>query len=135
MEKTFVMIKPDGIRRGLVGNIIQRYEQKGLKPIAAKLIKVSEELAQIHYAEHVTKPFFPELIAYITSGPVMAMVLEGPNAIKLARLINGATRVEEALPGTIRGDFAASTTENLVHASDTPESAEREIAIWFPHLR
>jgi nucleoside-diphosphate kinase len=135
MEKTFVMIKPDGIRRGLVGNIIQRYEQKGLKPIAAKLIKVSEELARKHYAEHVTKPFFPELIAYITSGPVMAMVLEGPNAIKLARLINGATRVEEALPGTIRGDFAASTTENLVHASDTPESAEREIAIWFPHLR
>jgi nucleoside-diphosphate kinase len=135
MEKTFVMIKPDGIRRGLVGNIIQRYEQKGLKLIATKLIKVSEELARKHYAEHVTKPFFPELIAYIISGPVMAMVLEGPNAIKLARLINGATRVEEALPGTIRGDFATSTTENLVHASDNHENAEREIALWAPHLR
>ncbi|HHY70845.1 MAG TPA: nucleoside-diphosphate kinase [Thermoanaerobacterales bacterium] len=134
MEKTFVMIKPDGIRRGLAGNIIQRYEQKGLKIIAASLMKVSEELAQKHYTEHVSKTFFPELIAYITSGPVMAMVLEGPNAIKLARLINGATRIEEATPGTIRGDFATSTTENLVHASDSLESAEREIALWFPHL-
>ena len=135
MEKTFVMIKPDGIRRGLAGNIIQRYEQKGLKIIAARLMAVSGELAQKHYAEHASKPFFPELIAYITSGPVMAMVLEGPNAIKLARLINGATRVEEALPGTIRGDFAASTTENLVHASDKPETAEREISLWFSHLK
>ncbi|HHV18883.1 MAG TPA: nucleoside-diphosphate kinase [Thermoanaerobacterales bacterium] len=134
MEKTFVMIKPDGIRRGLAGKIIQRYEQKGLKIIAARLMAVSDELAQMHYAEHTSRPFFPELIAYITSGPVMAMVLEGPNAIKLARLINGATRVEEALPGTIRGDFATSTTENLVHASDKPESARREIALWLSHL-
>ena len=134
MEKTFVMIKPDGIRRGLAGKIIQRYEQKGLKIIAARLMAVSDELAQMHYAEHTSRPFFPELIAYITSGPVMAMVLEGPNAIKLARLINGETRVEEALPGTIRGDFATSTTENLVHASDKPESARREIALWLSHL-
>ena len=102
MEKTFVMIKPDGIRRGLAGKIIQRYEQKGLKIIAARLMAVSDELAQMHYAEHTSRPFFPELIAYITSGPVMAMVLEGPNAIKLARLINGATRVEEALPVQLR---------------------------------
>ena len=135
MEKTFVMIKPDGIRRGLVGNIITRYEQKGLKITALKLMQVSEELAKKHFAEHVSKPFFPELIAYLTSGPVIAMVLEGPNAIKLARLINGATKVEDAMPGTIRGDYATSTTENLVHAADSPESATREIALWFPDLK
>jgi len=135
MEKTFVMIKPDGIKRGLVGTIIQRYEQKGLKITAAKLVAVSEDLAQKHYAEHASKPYFSNLIAYLTSGPVLAMILEGPNAIKLARIINGATRVEDALPGTIRGDFANSTTENLVHASDSPESAKREIALWFPELK
>ncbi len=135
MERTFVMIKPDGIRRGLVGNIITRYEQKGLKITALKLMEVSETLARKHYAEHVSKPFFPELIAYITSGPVIAMVLEGPNAIKLARIVNGATKVEDALPGTIRGDYATSTTENLVHASDSPDSAKREIALWFPEKK
>jgi len=134
MEKTFVMIKPDGLKRGLVGKIIQRYEQKGLKIIAVKLVNVTKDLAYKHYAEHSSKPFFPELIAYITSGPVLAMILEGPNAIKLARLINGATKVEDALPGTIRGDFATSTTENLVHASDSSESAKREISLWFPEL-
>ena len=135
MARTFVMIKPDGIRRGLVGNIITRYEQKGLKITALKLMEVSETLARKHYAEHVSKPFFPELIAYITSGPVIAMVLEGPNAIKLARIVNGATKVEDALPGTIRGDYATSTTENLVHASDSPDSAKREIALWFPEKK
>ncbi|NLZ54484.1 MAG: nucleoside-diphosphate kinase [Thermoanaerobacteraceae bacterium] len=135
MEKTFVMIKPDAISRGLVGTIITRYEQKGLKLVAIKLMKVSEALAQKHYAEHVSKPFFSELISYITSGPVIAIVLEGPNAIKLTRLINGATKVEDAVPGTIRGDYASSTTENLVHASDSPESAKREIALWFPDLK
>jgi len=134
MEKTFVMIKPDGIKRGLVGKIIQRYEQKGLKIIAAKLVNVTEDLAKKHYSEHASKPFFPELIDYITSGPVLAMVLVGQNAIKLARIINGATKVEDALPGTIRGDFATSTTENLVHASDSLESANREISLWFPEL-
>ncbi|HHX23966.1 MAG: nucleoside-diphosphate kinase [Tepidanaerobacteraceae bacterium] len=134
MEKTFIMIKPDGIKRGLTGNIIQRYEQKGLKIIAAKLCNVTKELAEKHYYEHISKPFFGELIAYITSGPVMAMVVEGDNAIKLARILNGATRVEEAMPGTIRGDFATSTTKNLVHASDSAESAKREISLWFPHL-
>lgn len=134
MEKTFIMIKPDGIKRGLTGNIIQRYEQKGLKIIAAKLCNVTKELAEKHYYEHISKPFFGELIAYITSGPDMAMVVEGDNAIKLARILNGATRVEEAMPGTIRGDFATSTTKNLVHASDSAESAKREISLWFPHL-
>ncbi|SHM55878.1 nucleoside diphosphate kinase [Caldanaerovirga acetigignens] len=134
MEKTFVMIKPDGVNRGLIGSILQRYEQKGLKLVAAKLTKVSKELAEEHYREHSSKPFFNELVEYITSGPVFAMVLEGENAIKLVRLLNGATKVEEALPGTIRGDFATSTTHNLVHASDSPESAYREIKLWFPEL-
>lgn len=134
MEKTFVMIKPDGIKRGLVGRIIERYEQKGLKISAAKLVNATIDLAEKHYAEHASKPFFSELISYITSGPVMAMVLEGPGAIKLARIINGATKVEDALPGTIRGDFATSTTENLVHASDSLESPQREIALWFPEI-
>lgn len=135
IEKTFVMIKPDGIRRSLVGTIIKRYEQKGLKISAAKLMTVSEELACKHYEEHISKPFFKELIANITSGPVLAMVLEGPNAIRLARLINGPTEIEEALPGTIRGDFATSTRENLVHASDKPEAAEREIELWMPYFK
>ncbi|MCG0276497.1 MAG: nucleoside-diphosphate kinase [Thermosediminibacteraceae bacterium] len=134
MERTFVMIKPDGVKRGLVGTILQRYEQKGLKLVAAKLVTVSRELAEEHYREHASKPFFNELIEYITSGPVFAMVLEGENAIKLVRLLNGATKVEEALPGTIRGDFATSTTHNLVHGSDSPESARREISLWFPEL-
>lgn len=134
MERTFVMIKPDGVKRGLVGAILQRYEQKGLKLVAAKLVTVSKELAEEHYREHSSKPFFKELIEYITSGPVFAMVLEGENAIQLVRLLNGATKVEEALPGTIRGDFATSTTHNLVHGSDSPESARREISLWFPEL-
>lgn len=128
------MVKPDGVKRGLIGAILQRYEQKGLKLVAAKLVNVSRELAEEHYREHFSKPFFNELIEYITSGPVFAMVLEGENAIKLVRLLNGATKVEEALPGTIRGDFATSTTYNLVHASDSPESARREIKLWFPEL-
>jgi len=132
MERTFVMVKPDGVRRALVGTIIQRYEQKGLKIVAAKLMNVSKELAEKHYHEHSSKPFFPALIDGITSGPVFAMVLEGDKAISLVRLLNGATRVEDALPGTIRGDFAASTTENLVHGSDSAESAQREILLWFP---
>jgi nucleoside-diphosphate kinase len=134
MERTFVMIKPDGVKRGLTGTILQRYEQKGLRIIAAKLVSVSRELAEKHYQEHASKPFFAELIDYITSGPVFAMVLEGYQAVKLVRLLNGATKVEEALPGTIRGDFATSTTKNLVHGSDSVESAKREIAIWFPEL-
>lgn len=132
LEKTFAMVKPDGVKRGLVGTILQRYEQKGLRIIKAKLMKASKELAEKHYQEHSSKPFFPDLIDYITSGPVFAMVLEGDKAVSLVRLLNGATKVEEALPGTIRGDFATSTTENLVHGSDSAESAEREISLWFP---
>ncbi|MCR4429894.1 MAG: nucleoside-diphosphate kinase [Tepidanaerobacteraceae bacterium] len=132
LEKTFAMVKPDGVKRGLVGTILQRYEQKGLRIIKAKLMKASKELAEKHYHEHSSKPFFPDLIDYITSGPVFAMVLEGDKAISLVRLLNGATKVEEALPGSIRGDFATSTTENLVHGSDSAASAEREISLWFP---
>ena len=134
MERTFVMIKPDGVKRGLVGEIISRYERKGLRLISAKLMQASAELAEKHYEEHVSKPFFPELVEYITSGPVFVMVLEGDKAVSLVRMINGATRVEDALPGTIRGDFATSTTHNLVHGSDSIESAKREIAIWFPEI-
>ncbi|TYP49215.1 nucleoside-diphosphate kinase [Thermosediminibacter litoriperuensis] len=134
MERTFAMIKPDGVKRGLVGAILQRYEQKGLTLVAAKLLTVSRQLAEEHYREHSSKPFYTELIDYITSGPVFAMVLEGENAVQLVRLLNGATRVEEALPGTIRGDFATSTSHNLVHGSDSPESARREISLWFPEL-
>lgn len=134
MEKTFVMLKPDAVKRHLVGKILSRYEQKGLNIVAAKLIHVSKDLAKKHYIEHNSKPFFSELIEYITSGPVLAMILEGPRAISLIRKLNGATKVEDATPGTIRGDFALSTSENLVHASDSTESAQREIALWFPEL-
>lgn len=134
MERTFVMIKPDGVKRGLVGEIIRRYERKGLKIVAAKLIKASLDLAREHYREHISKPFFSELVEYITSAPVFAMVLEGDKAISLVRLLNGATKVEDAQPGTIRGDFATSTAQNLVHGSDSIESAKREIALWFPEI-
>jgi len=134
MERTFVMIKPDGVKRGLVGEIISRYERKGLRLISAKLMQASAELAEKHYEEHVSKPFFPELVEYITSGPVFVMLLEGGKAVSLGRMINGATRGEDALPGTIRGDFATSTTHNLVHGSDSIESAKREIALWFHEI-
>ncbi|MGB9839854.1 nucleoside-diphosphate kinase [Thermovenabulum sp.] len=134
MEKTFVMLKPDAVKRGLVGSIIKRYEQKGLKILALKMLQVTEDLAEKHYEEHRDKPFYRELVSFITSGPVVAMILEGPDAIKLVRLLNGATRVEDALPGTIRGDYALTTQENLVHASDSSESARREIALWFPEF-
>ncbi|KYO64294.1 nucleoside-diphosphate kinase [Thermovenabulum gondwanense] len=134
MEKTFVMLKPDAVKRGLVGSIIKRYEQKGLKILALKMLQVTEDLAEKHYEEHRDKPFYRELVNFITSGPVVAMILEGPNAIKLVRLLNGATKAEDALPGTIRGDYALTTQENLVHASDSSESARREIALWFPEL-
>ncbi|MGI6485935.1 MAG: nucleoside-diphosphate kinase [Tepidanaerobacteraceae bacterium] len=134
MERTFVMIKPDGVRRGLIGTILKKYEDKGLKIIAGKLMNVPIELAKKHYCEHTSKPFFNELISYITSGPVFAAVLEGNKAVTIVRLLNGATKVEDALPGTIRGDMAISTTENLVHGSDSGDSAKREIALWFPEL-
>ncbi|MDI3517973.1 MAG: nucleoside-diphosphate kinase [Caldanaerobacter sp.] len=134
MEVTLAIVKPDGVKRGLIREILKRYENKGLRLKAAKVVTPSIELLEKHYEEHKGKPFFKSLIEYMSSGPVFAMVLEGENAVKLVRMINGATKVEDALPGTIRGDFASSTTYNVVHGSDSVESAKREIALWFPEL-
>ncbi|MBF6133076.1 nucleoside-diphosphate kinase [Nocardia otitidiscaviarum] len=132
-EQTLVLIKPDGVARGLIGEIITRIERKGLKIAALKLVNVSEELAGEHYAEHKEKPFFGSLIEFITSGPVVAAILEGPRAITAFRQIAGGTDpVEKAVPGSIRGDYALETQFNLVHGSDSPESAKREISLWFP---
>ncbi|MBF6300620.1 nucleoside-diphosphate kinase [Nocardia amamiensis] len=134
-EQTLVLIKPDGVARGLVGEVLARIERKGLKIVALELKQVSDELAEGHYAEHAEKPFFGSLIEFITSGPVVAAILEGPRAIAAFRQIAGGTDpVEKAVPGSIRGDFALETQENLVHGSDSPESAKREIALWFPEL-
>jgi nucleoside-diphosphate kinase len=136
MNRTFVMAKPDAVERGLIGEIVARLERKGLRIVAAEERVVDENLAAAHYAEHLGKPFYPELISFITRSPVFAMVVEGPadNTFSLVRMLVGATKVDDALPGTIRGDLATTTTENLVHASDGHESAAREIALWFPAL-
>ncbi|MDI3528467.1 MAG: nucleoside-diphosphate kinase [Thermoanaerobacter sp.] len=134
METTLAIVKPDGVKRGLIGEILKRYENKGLRLKAAKVITPTIELLEKHYEEHKGKPYYKPLIQYMSSGPVFAMVLEGENAVKIVRLLNGATKVEEALPGTIRGDFAISTTFNIIHGSDSIESAKREIALWFPEL-
>ena len=131
IERTFVMLKPDALSRALVGQIIARFERKGLKMIAVKLMKMDETLASRHYAEHVGKEFYPPLLKFITSGPVLAMVWEGENAIKAVRKLVGNTDPHKADSGTIRGDFAAITRMNLVHASYSEESAEREIALFF----
>ncbi|WP_018751407.1 nucleoside-diphosphate kinase [Paenibacillus sanguinis] len=131
MERTFLMVKPDGVQRGLVGRIVSRFEDKGFQMIAAKLTQVTEAQAKKHYSEHVGKPFFDELVSFITSGPVFAMVWTGDDIIALSRMVIGKTKVTEALPGTIRGDFAAHTPFNLVHGSDGTQSAEREIANFF----
>jgi nucleoside-diphosphate kinase len=134
-ERTLVLIKPDGVARSLVGDVIARIERKGLTLIALELTQVSDEVARKHYAEHEGKPFFPSLLEFITSGPLVAAVVEGPRAVAAWRQIAGGTDpVEKAVPGTIRGDFALTTQNNLVHGSDSIESAEREIAIWFPDL-
>ncbi|AUW93667.1 nucleoside-diphosphate kinase [Sulfobacillus sp. hq2] len=134
MATTFVMVKPDGVRRGLVGEVIRRMEQKGLRLKAMKLLQVSPELAAQHYAEHQDKPFYPELIAFITSGPSVPMVWEGREAVTVARTIMGATDPVKALPGTLRGDYGLAITENIVHGSDSDASAEREIGLYFaPH--
>ncbi|WP_433662889.1 nucleoside-diphosphate kinase [Nocardia sp. CA-128927] len=134
-EQTLVLIKPDGVARGLVGEVLVRIERKGLKIAALELKHVSEELAKGHYAEHAEKPFFGSLIEFITSGPVVAAILEGPRAIAAFRQLAGGTDpVEKAVPGSIRGDFGLETQENLVHGSDSPESAKREIALWFPEF-
>ncbi|HHU76498.1 MAG TPA: nucleoside-diphosphate kinase [Firmicutes bacterium] len=131
MEQTFSMIKPDAVQRNLVGEIIGRFEKKGLKLAALKLLSINKELAERHYAEHVGKPFFKDLVSFITSGPVVAMVWEGQNAIQVVRTMMGKTDPQEALPGTIRGDFGLFTGNNIVHGSDSPESASREINLFF----
>lgn len=131
MERTLVLIKPDGVQRGLVGAIIERLERRGLRIVGLKLVQVSEELARKHYAIHEGKPFFEGLIRYITSAPVVAMVLEGRNAIEITRATMGATNPAQATPGTIRADFALEIGRNLVHGSDGPETAQAEIALWF----
>lgn len=131
-QSTFIMIKPDGVRRGLIGEIISRFERKGLTLDKIRVLTIDEDLARRHYAEHVEKPFFPELLAFITSGPVVAMQWSGENAVAVARKIMGATNPQEAEPGTIRGDYGLVVTENLVHGSDSPESAARELALFFP---
>lgn len=133
IERTLVLVKPDGVKRRLVGEILSRIERKGLTIAALELVTVSDELARKHYAEHDGKPFFDSLLAFITSGPVVAAIVEGPRAIAAFRQIAGGTDpVEKATPGTIRGDLALITQENLVHGSDSPESAAREIDLWFP---
>lgn len=131
MERTYVMVKPDGVQRNLIGNIVSRFEQKGYTLAAAKLVTLSKETAETHYSEHRERPFFGELVSFITSGPVFAMVWEGEGVIKAARQLIGATNPSEAAPGTIRGDLAVNVGMNVVHGSDSPESAEREIAIFF----
>ncbi|HXQ93841.1 MAG TPA: nucleoside-diphosphate kinase [Thermoplasmata archaeon] len=131
VERTLVLVKPDGVKRGLVGEIVGRLERKGLKIVAAKFVRVPAELAQRHYAEHLGKPFYPGLVAHITSGPVVALALEGRAAISVVRVLVGATNPQTAAPGTIRGDLALAMTPNLIHASDSPASAERELGLFF----
>ena len=131
MERTFVAIKPDGVQRGLIGDVISRLERRGLKLVAIRLMQVDQELAGRHYAEHVDRPFFASLVSFITSGPIVAMIWEANNAVALARQTMGATNPGEASPGTIRGDFGVDIGRNIVHGSDSPESAEREIGLFF----
>jgi len=131
MERTFVMIKPDGVQRRLIGKVIERLEQSGLKIVAMKFLHVSRQLAEKHYEVHKGKPFYDGLIKYITSGPVVAMVVEGLNAIERVRTLVGATDPQKAAPGTIRGDYAQHIGRNIIHASDAKETAEKEIKLWF----
>ena len=131
MEQTLVLIKPDAVQRGLMGEIIARLERRGLKLAAAKFMAVSEELAATHYGEHEGKPFYPGLIEYITSSPIMAMVWEGPDAIMAVRQTMGATKPTEAAPGSVRHDFGLQVGRNLTHASDSVESGKKEVALWF----
>jgi nucleoside-diphosphate kinase len=130
-ERTLILIKPDGVQRGLVGRLLDRYEQRGLRLVGLKLMRADRELAERHYAAHREKPFFGGLVDFIVSSPLVALAVEGPNAIAVCRAINGATRPHEAAPGSIRGDFALETGQNLVHASDSAETAEAELALWF----
>jgi nucleoside-diphosphate kinase len=134
MERTLILVKPDAFARNLTGEIIARFERKGLRLAAIKHMTMTRELAQQHYAEHDGKPFFEELVSFITSGPLVAMVLEGDSAISAARQVIGATNPLEATTGSIRGDFALSVGQNMVHGSDAPESAAREVGLFFPEL-
>ena len=131
MERTLVLVKPDGVQRGLAGEVISRLERRGLKLVAMKLMQVDESLARQHYGEHVDRPFFAGLVSFITSGPIVAMAWEGENAISLVRQTMGATNPVDSTPGTIRGDLAINIGRNLVHGSDGPESAQRELALFF----
>jgi nucleoside-diphosphate kinase len=130
-ERTLILVKPDGVRRGLIGEVISRIERKGLQISRLELKTISRETAEQHYAEHTDKPFFGELVAFITGGPLVAMVVEGPDAVKSMRGLMGATNPVDATPGSLRGDFATIIGENIVHGSDSPENGEREIAIFF----
>ena len=130
-ERTLVLIKPDGVQRLLAGRIISRFEERGLKIVGLKLVRVDRALAERHYAVHRERPFFAGLVEFITSSPLVAMALEGPNAITVVRAMVGATRPNEAAPGTVRGDFALETAQNLIHASDGPDTAKDELALWF----
>ena len=130
-ERTFVMVKPDGVRRGLVGDVISRFERKGFALERMRMLTIDDELAKRHYAEHVEKPFFPDLLSFITSGPVVAMEWSGESVVTAARALMGATNPADAAPGTVRADFATEVTENIVHGSDSVESAERELGIFF----
>lgn len=131
MERTLVLVKPDGVQRGLIGEVIARLERRGLRLVAAKFLQVSTKLAETHYAVHKGKPFYDGLISYITSAPVMAMAWEGPNAVAAVRQTMGSTRPTEAAPGTLRHDFALEVGRNLTHGSDSPENGEKEVALWF----
>ena len=134
MERTLILVKPDAFARGLTGEIIARFERKGLRIVALQHMTMTEELASQHYAEHEGKPFYGELVGFITSGPLVAMVLEGESAVEAARQVIGATNPLEASPGSIRGDFAIEVGQNMVHGSDSSESAAREVGLFFPEL-
>ncbi|MGB2993141.1 MAG: nucleoside-diphosphate kinase [Paenisporosarcina sp.] len=131
MERTFLMVKPDGVQRNLIGEIVGRFEKKGFQLVGSKLMQITPELAAEHYGEHKERPFFGELVDFITSGPVFAMVWEGENVISVGRLMTGATNPKESAPGTIRGDFAVTVGKNIIHGSDSSDSAVREIGLFF----
>jgi nucleoside-diphosphate kinase len=133
-ERTLVLVKPDGVRRRLVGEVIRRLEAKGLMLVAARMVNMDKEMASKHYEEHVGKPFFDDLVSFITGGPLLAMAIEGDEAVAVVRTVMGATDPKKAAPGTIRGDLAIELTENIVHGSDSPTSAARELALFFPDL-
>jgi nucleoside-diphosphate kinase len=135
MSRTLILVKPDAFERGLTGEVIARFERKGLRLVELKQLQIDEEFAGVHYEEHREKPFFRELVEFITRGPLVAMVVEGEDAVEAARQVIGATNPLEAAPGSIRGDYAVEVTFNLVHGSDSDQSAEREIEIWFPEIQ